>query len=98
VVRGSWFVVLGSWRAGVVHEDLERLAEGVRTSYEMQLGEGMTPLPDVPGALAKKYCGGGWGGYAVYLFQAQEARDQFVDQPGGVRIEPYLRNCCEDCS
>jgi cytidyltransferase-like protein len=85
-------------REGVVHEDLERLAEGVRTSYEMQLGEGMTPLPDVPGALAKKYCGGGWGGYAVYLFQAQEARDQFVDQPGGVRIEPYLRNCCEDCS
>jgi glycerol-3-phosphate cytidylyltransferase-like family protein len=83
-------------REAVLFENLPLLAESVRMSYAAQLGEGMEPLSDVPDALACKYCGGGWGGYAVYLFQAEADRDQFVAQAGAVAIEPYLRSCCEE--
>jgi cytidyltransferase-like protein len=82
-------------RQAVVREDLELLAAGVRTSYRVQLGEGMTPLPEFSEALACKYCGGGWGGYAVYLFPDQSVRDGFVGRQGVLAVEPYLRHCCE---
>lgn len=80
----------------VILENLQLLAESVRMSYQTQLAEGMEPLLDVLDALAMKYCGGGWGGYAMYLFQAQADRDQFVAQTGAVAIEPYLRCCSEE--
>lgn len=79
-------------RYGVVQESLDQVAAGVRASYQVQLGEGMTPLPEVANALACKYCGGGWGGYAVYLFPDQTARDAFATHPDAVTIEPYLRS------
>jgi len=82
-------------REAVLLENLQMLAEAVRMSHQAQRAEGMDPLPDVPESIACKYCGGGWGGYAVYLFQAQADRDHFVRQTAGVAIEPYLRNCCE---
>ena len=76
---------------GVDRNDLKRLAEGVALSYEAQLGEGMKPLTEVPTALAKKYCGGGYGGYALYLFEDQVARDAFVAANDKARaIEPYV--------
>jgi len=59
-------------RRAVLEESVEGLAEAVRCSYEMQLGEGMEPLPTVAWALAQKYCGGGYGGYAVYLFASRK--------------------------
>jgi len=83
-------------RRAVIQEDVGLLGEAVRCSYQVQRHEGMDALPDMPGALAMKYCGGGWGGYAVYLFPAQPARDQFVAQSGGIAIEPYLRSCCDE--
>jgi cytidyltransferase-like protein len=83
-------------REAVLLENRQLLAEAVRMSYQTQLAEGMNPLPDVPDAIACKYCGGGWGGYAVYLFQTQADRDQFVRQTDGTTIEPYLRTACED--
>jgi len=83
-------------REAVLLENLQLLAESVRMSYRAQLGEGMEPLSDVCDALACKYCGGGWGGYAVYLFQAPAHRDRFAAQTGAVAIEPYLRSCCEE--
>jgi cytidyltransferase-like protein len=78
-------------REAVLHEDLGSLAEAIDGSYAVQLGEGMDALPDVPDALCKKYCGGGWGGYAVYVFLTQPDRDHFVGRYEGVAIEPYLR-------
>jgi hypothetical protein len=53
---------------GVYNNDLNKIAEGINLSYATQLDEGMQSLPELNGAIAKKYCGGGWGGYALYLF------------------------------
>jgi len=62
-------------REAVLKESLEQLAQAVAMSYQVQLGEGMEPLPEIEGALARKYCGGGHGGYALYLFASSEDRD-----------------------
>jgi cytidyltransferase-like protein len=79
-------------REGVLRESLQVLAESVRCSYQAQLDEGMSPLPDVPSAVARKYCGGGWGGYALYLFASPSGRDAFVRSRDGLSIEPFLRS------
>ena len=51
----------------------------------------MEPLPDLPGALAIKYCGGGWGGYALVLFGERGARDAFASATtaGGLQPDVY---------
>lgn len=61
-------------RRAVMEESVELLAEAISLSYQVQLGEGMEPLPAIEGSLARKYCGGGHGGYAVYLFASAESR------------------------
>jgi cytidyltransferase-like protein len=97
-------------REAVWTRSLEKLAEAVRASYLMQLGEGMAPLPGdeayeqtitdsrqlTPGsqlikslALAWKYSGGGFGGYAVYLCPTQADRDRLCTFPGFRPVEPY---------
>jgi cytidyltransferase-like protein len=74
----------------VWRNDPELLAVSVRMSWEMQTKEGMDALPgDVPGALAWKYCGGGFGGYAVYLFDGKGSRDAACKREGFRPIEPY---------
>jgi cytidyltransferase-like protein len=79
-------------RAAVWAEDISRLADAVRLSYGVQLAEGMTPLPeDVPGATSWKYCGGGFGGYALYLFGDPARRDACCQRAGFEPVEPYLR-------
>ncbi|KAG5189379.1 cytidyltransferase-related domain-containing protein [Tribonema minus] len=66
------------------------LAAAVAASCEMQELEGMAALPR-HGELARKYCGGGWGGYALYLFGSAPQRDDFVARvEGALSIEPYL--------
>ncbi|HTX65771.1 MAG TPA: adenylyltransferase/cytidyltransferase family protein [Opitutaceae bacterium] len=78
-------------RDAVWRQDLPGLADAVRQSYAVQLAEGMAPLPaDLPGALAWKYCGGGFGGYAAYLFAEPAARDAAAARPGFRPIEPYV--------
>jgi len=78
-------------RDAVWRQDPALLADAVRQSYAVQLAEGMAPLPaDVAGALACKYCGGGYGGYAVYLFAEPAARDAACAHPGFRAIEPYV--------
>ena len=78
-------------RAGVLSESVEQLADGVRCYHEVQLEEGMQPLPEIDGAVARKYCGGGHGGYALYLFAAAGQRDSAVASVEGLRaIEPYM--------
>ncbi len=88
-------------REGVWGRSLDQLAAGVRASYTVQCGEGMKPLPGDPAAeataaladcrpLAWKYCGGGFGGYAMYLFPETAARDAACRLPGFRPVEPYL--------
>lgn len=77
-------------RQGVLQNDLRILGQGILASYAVQLSEGMAPLSEIPGCLAQKYCGGGFGGYALYLFNKEPERDAFVsDNPQARRIEPY---------
>jgi cytidyltransferase-like protein len=76
----------------VLHEDLNKLAEAVQMSYKAQTEEGMAALIDAEKCLAHKYCGGGWGGYALYLFASKKYRDKFVsDQANAKAIEPYIK-------
>lgn len=74
-----------------VHESsLIGLCEAVRRSYALQRDEGMAALP-LGGELAKKYCGSGHGGNAVYLFADVAARARFLENTPGTRaVEPYL--------
>jgi glycerol-3-phosphate cytidylyltransferase-like family protein len=82
-------------RQAVLGESLDLLTAAINRSYQAQRAEGMEPLPDAPAARAKKYCGGGWGGYALYLFSAAADRDRFLERSQGVAIEPFLRTCWE---
>lgn len=81
-------------REAVWRNDLARLAEAVRESYRVQRAEGMASLPgdegELDGALAWKYCGGGFGGYAFFLFVDHDARDTACARPGFRPVEPYV--------
>lgn len=77
-------------RNGVVFDDMSELIGGVNLSYSAQLEEGMKPLPDFH-SLARKYCGGGWGGYALYIFDRYSARQMSARHNKLNEIEPYLR-------
>ncbi len=79
-------------REGVLHQDLNLLAQGITIYYETQLSEGMTPLPEIAGTLAKKYSGGGHGGYALYLFETPADRETAIAKFSELRaIEPFCR-------
>jgi len=79
-------------REAVWANDRAGLAEATSMSYAVQLAEGMRPLDEAPGSMARKYCGGGFGGYAVYLFDDRHERDAFVGRgPDRRPIEPYVR-------
>ncbi len=84
-------------REAVWGSDLAKLADAVRQSYAVQRAEGMEPLPGdpaaavaVPGALAWKYCGGGFGGYAVYVFSDTTTRDAACARERFRAIEPFV--------
>lgn len=77
-------------REGVLKQDVRILARGVEASYSVQLEEGMKTLPEADGCLGRKYCGGGFGGYALYLFTTPEARSSYLaTTPLARPIEPY---------
>jgi len=77
-------------RNAVWAKDFAGLVRATALSYEVQLGEGMATLPaDYPGILARKYCGGGFGGYALYLFDGATNRDAAVANQGVIAIEPF---------
>lgn len=78
-------------RDAVWRGDVAGIAEAVRQSYAVQRSEGMAALPEgVPGALACKYCGGGFGGYAVFLFTDAAAREAACLRQGFRPIEPFV--------
>ena len=79
-------------RDGALHADLQRLAEGVSVYHEAQLAEGMEPLPEIAGSIARKYCGGGYGGYGLYLFDDPENRTKAISSHPLLRaVEPFCR-------
>ncbi len=79
-------------REGALHADILQLAEGVRIYHSTQLDEGMETLPEIDGAIAHKYCGGGYGGYALYLFEKPSARDAAIGKHAELRtVEPFCR-------
>lgn len=78
-------------RDAVWRDDRAGLAAAVLQSYAVQRAEGMAALPEgIPGALAWKYCGGGFGGYAVYLFAEPAARDAACLRQGFRPVEPFV--------
>lgn len=72
---------------GVYDSDVTAIFMAVDTSYRAQLQEGMEPLTELEDTVSMKYCGGGWGGYALYCFNSREARDNAPV----MKIEPYIR-------
>lgn len=84
-------------RMGVLQQDVSVLSVGVEMSYHAQLGEGMQPLPEIGNALARKYCGGGHGGYALYLFSCAEDRAAALKSCRDLYpVEPYCRTFGRD--
>lgn len=79
-------------REAVLASDLSGLAEGISIYHQTQLDEGMDALPAIEGAIARKYCGGGYGGYALYLFPDEAARAVALATHAVMRpVEPYCR-------
>lgn len=84
-------------RMGVMQQDITTLAVAVQMSYHLQMDEGMAPLPEIGDSLAMKYCGGGHGGYALYLFETPEAREAALESCLDLYpIEPYCRTFGKD--
>lgn len=75
-------------RDAAIHKDIDKLAEAINITHEVQLKEGMDPLPSF-GEKAKKYSGGGHGGYALYLFDERPYYSNLL------AIEPYMRSFTE---
>ena len=85
-------VAAGAQAARAVREQsVTGLMDAVEMSYKAQLDEGMAELPAHERA-ARKYCGSGHGGYALYLFSLHADREAFLEEHGEAKpIEPYLR-------
>jgi hypothetical protein len=78
-------------KEATIHGNILKLGEAISLSYKAQLQEGMQALPEAAGCIGRKYCGGGWGGYALYLFETTADRDSFVVSANCNRaIEPYI--------
>ncbi len=79
-------------RSAVLAGDIDLLAESINLQHAAQLDEGMDLLPEIPGSIARKYCGGGHGGYALYLFPETTARSTAISATESLReIEPFSR-------
>lgn len=75
----------------VLKKDIKKLCKAVSLSYKVQLSEKMEKLPSY-GELAKKYCGGGHGGYALYIFKNEKDRNKFLKNRDALIIEPYIND------
>lgn len=79
-------------RLGVQEQDINVLAIAVQMSYQLQLEEGQPELPEIGECMAHKYCGGGHGGYAVYLYETEEARERALESCEQLYpVEPFCR-------
>lgn len=79
-------------KKAVEKSNLSILAKSIRKSYSVQIKEGMDILPDLNKSIAKKYLGGGHGGYALYIFKNKKDRDAVLrDNKDAKMIEPYMK-------
>lgn len=79
-------------RDGVLQADIHRLAEGISVYHATQIAEGMQSLPEIEGSITRKYCGGGYGGYALYLFAEPSLREAAIATTPHLRaVEPFCR-------
>ncbi|MBK1827797.1 adenylyltransferase/cytidyltransferase family protein [Haloferula rosea] len=79
-------------RTAVMESDLDKLGQAVALYHQTQLDEGMDRLEPVANSISHKYCGGGYGGYALYLFASATDRDRAVGENENVQaIEPFIR-------
>lgn len=77
-------------REAVWEQDFQKLMTAVQESYQVQLREGMAPLPEMGGSVAVKYCGSGHGGYACFFFADEPARKAALSNHPELRpIEPW---------
>lgn len=76
---------------GIYGKNFNEICKAVKISYQVQLKEGMSKLPTF-NEKAKKYCGGGHGGYALYIFDDKAKRNRFLKKPNTLLIEPYIEN------
>lgn len=76
-------------RDGVFNSNIEKLAEGVNMYHYGQILEGMDDLPHIPNCIARKYCGGGYGGYALYMFGNTSDRNEAIERNNMIPIEPF---------
>lgn len=73
------------------NNEYDKFTECVNNSYTFQLEEGMTELPVIGKEMCKKYCGGGFGGYALYMFMDKFDREKAcIDNKNLMKIEPYI--------
>ena len=70
-------------RQAVMALNFDKLCEAINITHQVQLKEGMQELPCM-GEKAKKYCGSGHGGYAVYIFDQRPSRKDLTP------IEPHM--------
>jgi galactokinase/mevalonate kinase-like predicted kinase len=76
----------------VYKKDIKKLSEAINISYKVQIKEGMEALSEIKNALACKYLGAGYGGYALYIFETESQRDQAVkNTKRTMKIEPYIK-------
>jgi len=79
-------------RTAVMESDIAALGQAVDRYHQTQVAEGMDPLEPLGKSIAHKYCGGGYGGYVLYLFGTEGDRDQAVaDCEDALAIEPFIR-------
>lgn len=85
-------------RIGANLRDVSLLKRAMRISYQAQKNEGMAELPVVGYGGSCKYLGGGWGGYALYLFNTERDRNNAIndtytaDIKKDIKIiEPYIK-------
>lgn len=77
-------------RQAAIRKNVFELAEAINLSYEVQIKEGMERCPKF-NEIGKKYCGGGFGGYVLYLFETESDRNIFLQNKDTLKIEPYMK-------
>jgi len=78
-------------KEAVEKKELQLLGNAIMQSYTVQLAEGMKPLPKIENSIGMKYCGSGFGGYALYLFEDKNMRNKFLQKEDTIKIEPYIK-------
>jgi hypothetical protein len=78
-------------KEAVLKQNIYKMAHAVNLTHDLQVSEGMLPLPMLENCLGRKYCGEGFGGYALYLFEDTEQRDKASKFVPLTPVEPYYK-------